>query len=279
MILVLQNIKLKPDIDSQRDYMAVEFGLALGMYKLSIYDSATSHLLNVESVAKKEKDDGNICLTSYYLGEVEYSQNKFTSSAEYYEIAIMKYDTNGVGLVYNVTVPSLSALFCKRGTMMRYASKIMEAVKLYKKGVELAKSSRDLDDRLSAHTCLGNLYQSLGDYSKSVEEYKETIQLAEELKDYISLGWAHGNIGNGYLGLSKKSEALNHLEKALNYTLVHEPVPQAIGRAYNNLGTAYQSLSHLDRARDYYEQALFQAIYGNDRPGQARYDDNRLFNY
>ena len=255
-----------------QDVMTVHFGLGLGHYKLSLYESATLHFLKAESIAKEEGNPANICLLSYYLGEIENSQNKFLPSAGYFEIAISNYDTssNNVGMIYNVSVPSLSALVCKRGTTLRYASKVMEAVRLYKKGVELARSTNDLEDELSAHTCLGNLYQSLGEYSKAVDEYKQTLDLANQMKDRVSLGWAHGNIGNAYLGLMKRDKALHHLQLALQYTFEHEPFPQAISRAYNNLGTAYQSLNDLDKAKEYYELALNQSIYGNDLPGQAR---------
>lgn len=269
MVFVLQKVKITPHLSNQQA-MTIRFGLGLGLYKLSVYDTAMSHFLKAEYIAKQENDKGNMCLMSYYLGEIEYAQNKFLSAAGYFEITINNYDKHNVGVTYNVNVPSLSALYCKRGTTLRYGSKVMEAVRLYKMGVEFAKKASEYEDELSAHTSLGNLYQSVGEYTKAVEEYKATVELAEKVKDFVSLGWAHGNIGNAYLGQMKRDKALYHLNEAFRLTVLHEPVPQAIGRAYNNLGTAYQATNNLEMAKENYQFALNQAIYGEDLPGQAR---------
>lgn len=276
MIFVLQSIKIVPEMGSSQ-VLCIHFGLGLGHYKQVAYDSAILNLLKAETIAREEDEEknksGNLCLVSYYLGEVEYMQNKFLAAASYFETSIKKYNTTSVGETYGVSVPPLYSLYCKSGTALRYASKVMEAIKSYKKGVELSKEAGSHEGELSARTSLGNLYQSLGEFMKAVDEYQKTLNLAEKLKDYISLGWAHGNIGNAYLGLLKREKALQHLEQAFNVTIQHEPVPQAIGRAYNNLGTAYQSLNDLDKAKEQYELALNQAIYGNDLPGQARYEE------
>ena len=276
MVFVLQSVKLFPELDPMST-MAVHFGLGLANYKLSSYETAMLHFLKMESVAKEEEErkgeTANLSLVSYYLAELEYTQNKFLSAAGYFEISAKSYTTKEVDVgtsLYNVHVPSLSSLYCKCGNALRYGSKVMEAIKAYWKGAELASLSRDSEDELSAHTSLGNLYQNLGEFGKAVEEYQETLKLSKQLQDFVSLGWAHGNLGNAYLGLGKREKALGHLKSALNLTLEHEPVPQAIGRAYNNLGTAYQSLNDYDMAREYYELGLNQAIYGNDLPGQAR---------
>eukprot|EP00731_Ephydatia_muelleri_P036360 Em0241g5a len=96
----------------------------------------------------------------------------------------------------------------------------------------------DIKSRLPVHSSLGNLLQSMGDYTGALQEYKEAAKLGEELNDLISLGWAHGNMGNAHLGLHQKDAALHHLKKALALTIEHESTPQAMSRAYNNLGTS-----------------------------------------
>lgn len=163
--------------------------------------------------------------------------------------------------------PSLSSLHSKQAASLRNASKVMAAVQAYKNAIATAESKRD---QLSAHTSLGNLYQSVGENASALKEYEQSIVLSDDLKDHVALGWAHGNIGNAYLSLYQREKALFHLEKSLELGVQHEPTPQAIGRAYNNLGTAHQALNELDKAQSYYDLALSQAVYGNDIPGQAR---------
>eukprot|EP00731_Ephydatia_muelleri_P036580 Em0283g2a len=128
----------------------------------------------------------------------------------------------------------------------------------------------DSKSRLPVHNSLGNLLQSMGDYTGALQEYKEAVKLGEDLNNLICLSWAHGNMGNAHLGLHQKDAALHHLKKALALTIEHETTPQAISRAYNNLGTAYQSLEDFKGAEDNFNLALNQAIYGNDVAGQAR---------
>ena len=145
---------------------------------------------------------------------------------------------------------------------LRNASKMIDAVQVYKLAVKEAKTDKD---KLAANTSLGNLYQSMGENSSALTHYQQSIEISEKVRDYVSLGWAHGNMGNAYLGLFQKDKALFHLKKSLELTLEYEPVPQAIGRTFNNLGTAYQSLGDLDKAQEQYEHAHSQAVYGNDK--------------
>ena len=266
MITTLLQIRNTSSLSS-KNVVAINFGLGVGYFKLSINELATTHLLKAEEVAD---ENGDKCILNYYQGEVEYSQNKFMSAIGYYEVALKFYCYESVGDLYHISVPTLSVLYCKEGSSYRYATKVLEAIRMYRKGIESARAAANNEDELSGHTSLGNLFQGMGDYTRAVEEYDQSIRIAEKIQDTVALGWAHGNIGNAYLGLYKRDKALSHLMQALDLTLRYEPVPQAIGRAYNNLGTAYQAMSNLAKAKDYYNMALNQAIYGNDLPGQAR---------
>ena len=267
MMMVLLRVRITPQMYSKYS-MALYFGLGLAHFKMSDYDMATSNFLKAQKIAESNNDLGTRSLLEYYLAEIEYAQNKFLSSAGYYEQAIThRRQDSCIGKMFDIEVPSLSVLYCRQGTTLRYGSKVMEAVKMYREAI---RSAINKEDELSAHTNLGNLFQAIGDFARAVEEYTKTIQLGEEIKDYVSLGWAHGNIGNAYLGLSKRDKALQHLDKALDLTLKHEPSPLAIGRALNNLGTAYQAVGNIKEAKDFYDRSLSQAVYGSDLPGQAR---------
>ena len=266
MITCLNSVKLTSSVSS-RCIEAVHFGLGLAHFKISEYDLATSYFLKAYDIALELSDHGSCSIIEYYLAEIDYTQNKFLSSVQYYEQAILHHDDSSIGKLFDIEVPTLSMLYCKQGTALRYGSKIMEAVKKYGQAVKTAFSK---NDQLTAHTNLGNLYQAIGDFTRSVEEYELTIRLGEELDDQMSLGWAHGNIGNAYLGLSKKDKALQHLNTALDITMIQEPTPLAIGRALNNLGTAFQAMGNNDEAKSFYDQSLSQAVYGCDLPGQAR---------
>ena len=127
-----------------------------------------------------------------------------------------------------------------------------------------------IQDELSAHTSLGNIYQSLAEYQCAVQEYECALRLAESMENNIALAWNHGNIGNAYLGLFHKEKAIYHLELSLQLTELHECTPVAMGRANNNLGTAYQSMNELDKAEKHYNLARDHSIHGQDTQGEAR---------
>ena len=243
------------------------FIVGVAYFKMSKFAEARRYFNKAQTAAFKENCPGDIMLCDAYLGDIEYTSQSFLSAAEYYKEAIKYYAMGTVASIFKLTPPTLSAIHAKRASSFRNVSKMVEAVHEYRKAIEIATTDRD---QLSAHTSLGNLYQSMGENTSALKEYKESIKLAEKLSDHVSLGWAHGNIGNAYLGLGKKDEAISHLQKSLDLAAEYEQTPQAIGRTYNNLGTAYQSMNNLDKAEEYYDLALSQAIYGNDIAGQAR---------
>ena len=252
---------------SPKSGISAHFITGVAYFKLSKYDKATEEFQESQSLAKSLKRDGDVMLCSAYLGDIQYASQKYLKAAEHYKTAIKHYALTSVAFYFKLTPPTLSAIHAKRASSFRNVSRMVEAVQDYRTAISVAHTDRD---RLSAHTSLGNLYQSMGENSKALEEYKESIKLATHLSDHVSLGWAHGNIGNAYLGLNRKDEALFNLHKSLDLATEYERTPQAIGRTYNNLGTAYQSTNDLDKAEEYYDLALSQAIFGNDKAGQAR---------
>ena len=236
-------------------------------FKMFKYEQAREEFAKCAAAAREFHRDGDVMLCNAYLGDIEYASHNFTKAAHYYKTAVSHHSTGSVAPMFKLTPPSLSAVHAKLASAYRNASMMVQAIQHYRTAIGEAQVDRD---RLSAHTSLGNLYQSMGDNSNALTEYKSSIELAEKLSDYVSLGWAHGNIGNAYLGLNRKDEAVHHLQKSLDLAVEYETTPQAIGRTYNNLGTAYQSMNDLDKAEEYYDLALSQAVYGNDIAGQAR---------
>ena len=266
MLEVLKFGKVPPSFPAEIA-MAAQFGCALAYHKLERYSEAGKHLESLKTIAASAQSCGNESIASVYLGDIEYTQSKYTEAAKHYSHALKLHKNDNLGKEYRLIVPTFSAISTKLGTAFRNTSKVVDAVQAYRQAISTADSKKD---ELSAHTSLGNLFQSVGENASALAEYEHSIKLSEELRDYVSLGWANGNMGNAYLGLYQQDKGLYHLEKALDLTVEHEPTPQAIGRAYNNLGTAHQALNELDKAEEKYDLALSQAIYGNDLPGQAR---------
>ena len=257
---------LSPDIPPEIQ-VAYKFGHALAFLKMNKNKKATVLFQECEEIASDTQKFGDVSLCNIYLGDIDLSRQCYLEAAQHYSKAVECYNTETVAQEFKMITPSLSGIYAKLGSAYRNASKVTDAIQGFKNAIATGESKKD---KLSAHTSLGNLYQSVGENASALKEYEQSIRLSEELEDYISLGWAHGNMGNAYLGLYQREKALFHLQKSLNLAIDHEPTPQAIGRAYNNLGTAHQALNELKKAEENYDLALGQAIYGNDTAGQAR---------
>ena len=243
------------------------FGLGLAHYKMADYHEATKHFMEYRSLALTLARPADISLAHVYLGDISTIKSNYSNAAYHYLEAIHNYGTNNPSTLFKLEMPSVSALYAKQGAALKQTSQMLQAVEAFRNAIHHAPDSKS---RLPVHNSLGNLLQSMGDYTGALQEYTEAAKLGEELNDLISLGWAHGNMGNAHLGLHQKDAALHHLKKALALTIEHESTPLAISRAYNNLGTAYQSLEDFKGAEENFNLALDQAIYGNDVAGQAR---------
>ncbi len=250
-----------------KEYVPLYFISGLSHYKLTNYTEAQTKFLICDKICHSIGKPADSALCNLYLGDIKFSSRHYQEASAYYQDASARYSSDTVASLFRMVPPSLSAIHAKHGSALRNASKMVDAIQEYKVAIKEAKTEKD---KLAANTSLGNLYQSLGENNSALDHYKLSVQISERLHDYVSQGWAHGNMGNAYLGLFQKDKALSHLQKSLEITLKHEPTPQAIGRAYNNLGTAYQSLGDLEKAKEMYECAQDQAIYGNDKAGQAR---------
>ena len=254
---------------SPKERIAVIFGQGVALFKRAKLKDAAREFLRCEKEAKSVDFQADAAICHVYLGDICFTRQDYLKAAKHCTMAVKLYNPNCIATYcYGISIPTISAIYAKCGSSYRNAHQVASAVEMYKKAIDCAHTLSK--DKLSAHTGLGNLYQSLGENKSALTEYKESIRLAKELRDFVLLGWAHGNMGNAYLGLFQKDKALHHLENSLELALDHEHIPQAIGRAYNDIGTAHLTLNNLEKAEKFYKLALNQAVYGIDTPGQAR---------
>ena len=259
--------RLNSETPTTEHFVSHRFIRGIAYFKIGKFQQAMRDLSEGEKCAQETDQRGSVSLCSVYLGDLYYSSGSHLEAAKCYQKAAEYYEIHNIAKLFRMVAPTVSAIRAKCGSCFRTLSKSVEAIQEYQKAIEASTKDKD---RLTAHTSLGNLYQSSGQNDKALKEYEQALELAQRLNDHVSVAWTHGNLGNAYLGLGMKDKALFHLQKALDLTVKYEPTPSAIGRAYNNIGTSYQSMGDLDKAEEHYDLALSQAIYGNDPAGQAR---------
>ena len=301
MQYMLQNSHLL--VKSPLDVVLRSFGIGLACYKQQKYDESLEHFRESEGKLHERyqinfdpADLIDISCCRVYMGDTEMSQGNYHSAIDHFKEAVLKHQpvTSRIQQCYHLSNVTLSSKRAKLALAFRCVNCVVESEKCYKNA--LLSDDVTLTDIISVHTSLGNLLHSVGDNERAVEHYLVAIEKAErsveeatkkidkesedeasryehyiqKLDAALSLAWAHGNIGNTYLSLGKKQQAIHHLEECLKLTILYEPIPSALSRALNNLGTASQTLSKFDEAESYYDEALSQAIYGDDAIGQAR---------
>ena len=255
----------------------ISFGIGLACYEQKKYEDATQHLRESEGKLQEyyhlDPDPTHLNDISYcrvYMGEVESAQSHYSAAVEHFLIAMKTHQIQPSVFQQSFQLPELS--LCAKTSKLALAlccvNQVVDSERYYRKA--LVCNDATPSDIISVKTSLGNLLHSVGDHERAVEEYVAAIKKAEIEDDALSQAWTHGNLGNTYLSLGKYERGLYHLQKSLELTIIYEPTPSAISRALNNLGTAYQALSKLDEAESYYDEALSQAIFGNDLIGQAR---------
>ena len=255
----------------------VSFGIGLACYEQKKYEDATQHLRESERKLQEyyhlDPDPTHLNDISYcrvYMGEVESAQCHYSAAVEHFLVAMKTHQIQPSVFQQSFQLPELSlcAKTSKLALALHCVNQVVDSERYYRKA--LLCNDATPSDIISVKSSLGNLLHSVGDHERAVEEYVAAIEKAEIEDDALSQAWTHGNLGNTYLSLGKYERGLYHLQKSLELTIIYEPTPSAISRALNNLGTAYQALSKLDEAESYYDEALSQAIFGNDLIGQAR---------
>ncbi|MCL1079317.1 tetratricopeptide repeat protein [Parashewanella spongiae] len=224
--------------------------------------------LKLVTQRKPSAENTDLFVVYVYLGDVYFEEENFKSAKGIYQKAINLHssDKPKITSTFSIVSPSLISVHLKLAVTYKNQKKFELALKQYEIALTVAKTD---NEKLRVQTLWGNLLRRLGDNHNALTLYLNCIKLSIQLGDSKSLAWSHGNTGLAYLGLQNWPLALEHSETSLPLTLEHEPTPQAISRAYNNLGTVYQASGDFSKAEELYGLALSQAIFGDDKAGQA----------
>ncbi len=131
----------------------------------------------------------------------------------------------------------------------------------------------NLDERL------GNIYRSLGEYSKALLWLEQSLAIREKVLglEHPDTATSYNNIGAVYQAQGEYSEALRYYQKAL---AIRE---KALGlehpdtaTSYNNIGEVYRSIGEYNEALGYHQKALAirEKVLGLEHPDTAQSYNN-----
>lgn len=143
------------------------------------------------------------------------------------------------------------------------------AVVYAKKGLALARKTKDRVQEANHLGSLGYNYQVLGDYSKALRFQKDALSIRTELNDKQGRAKSLNNIGIVYYFLGHADLALDVFLQAMR--LRNEINDEnGLGKTYNNMGLVYLVLENYEKSMSCFEKALKIKIAHNDRIGETR---------
>ena len=138
---------------------------------------------------------------------------------------------------------------------MMWRSKYDQAMKLYKKLLDVDHSTNDTYYRGDLYNSMGLTSKKSGNMTQALQYYQKSLPLAEASGDSLLIGIVYSNLGvlNRFEGNLKK--ALERYEQSLPYLEAIDS-QRDIAITLGNIGSIYEQLSLFDKALEYYNRSL-----------------------
>ena len=164
------------------------------------------------------------------------------------------------------------------GKVLNATGRVNQAIKNYKKALELARNSKNRQAESVWLGELGNAYDNLGDVSKALEFYENALDIAHEIGDQRGEGnWLYG-LGNMYIQLGNTQKAIEFYQRAL-VVLRAIGDRQGEGAVLGNIGSVYGYLGDNQKAMKHQEECLKIAQEIKDRRTESNQLSNLGSNY
>ena len=151
-------------------------------------------------------------------------------------------------------------LYCRLGDCKDNQAEYKEAIRLYKKSIEIfEKYSPDDADLAATYNNIGEVYRNTNEYASALSYYEKAIRTWRQSlsSNHPNLAMVYNNIGLVYKNLREYASALSYHERALEIQQQSLPPNHpGLGSTYNNMGNLYKNMGEYDKALSYYEKDL-----------------------
>jgi len=127
--------------------------------------------------------------------------------------------------------------------------------KIYAKGLELAKTSKDSFLYAKKLFDLGYMYSKYEDYTNSFKTLQKSEMLYRALGDPLNEGWSIVHQGFIFRDLGDYKEAEKYHKQHLELSQKHK-IQKSISAANGNLGEVYHKLGDLPKSIEYWKNAI-----------------------
>ncbi len=135
---------------------------------------------------------------------------------------------------------------------MVYRSKNDQAMKLYKKLLDVDHAANDTYNHGDLYTSMGWSSNRMGKTDQAEEYYNKALPLAKESGDSLLIGTVYNNLASVHKRRGNHSDALENYQQALNY--YKNKRYRAI--TLSNIGGIYTELNLYDKALEYHNRSL-----------------------
>jgi len=244
---LLQLCSKSPDIEKT--------GIYLKLSKITIQDSALSNSYNKKAyqLAVANKQLTEQAKSVYQSGKIHFTARDFTGAIRFYEKAIPLYRQ------INDTT-SMTTCYSYIGISNFNMSKCKEAIASYLEGLKLSKNDPDYSAELLAN--IGLAHDVMNNYTDAIRCYKKAVELNQSIRDTGSLAIDYDYLGISYSRLKMSDSALANYHKALylfkkigktdryavslsNIAWVFQNYPDSINKAIDYFNLAWQEFQKI----------------------------------
>ena len=224
--------------------------LYLQLSKITIQDSALSNSYNKKAyqLAVANKQLPEQAKSVYQSGKILFTARDFTGAIRFYEKAIPLYRQIG-------DTTSMTTCYSYIGISNFNMSKSKEAIASYLEGLRLSKNDPDYSAELLGNIGLAQVV--MNNYTDAIRCYKKAIELNQSIHDTASLAIVYDFLGICYSRLKMSDSALVNYHKALylfkktgkndryavsltNIAWVFQNYPDSINKAFDYFNLAWQ---------------------------------------
>lgn len=162
---------------------------------------------------------------------------------------------NRVLEIYDQDEKNVARILNTIGNIQRELGRNFEAIKSYKKAIEIKKKYLDSVGVAITLENLGSIYIELDDYEKGKSYLKEALAIAENQKINKWNGGNFANLGNLHTRIGNYPKALTYHLKALEIRK-KSPSRERQARSFFKVGDLYFKLKNYKKAQKYLNESL-----------------------
>ena len=207
-------------------------------------DNKIDSLQEIIDLHLSNNDTSEIFNTYYQLAKQLRNESRYYESGVYFENALEFANDQQQMKIYN-----------NLGTICWYKGEYDEAMRMYRKILELSELSKNQKYQAIALNNIGFVYAEHNNQQKSLEYYQKALKIRLKIKNKKGIAQSYLNIGSSYFSIDSFSKALHFFDLSLK---IFKEIEYSLGESHvlNGIGNVYLENNQLLLAMKYHNEGL-----------------------